>query len=252
MNIQYASDLHLEFRANSEWLEQNPIAPLGDVLVLAGDIGYLGRETYGEHPFWDYVSQHFRQTLVVPGNHEFYRGFDVRQAVGQSGQIRPNVSWHYNQAVVVDDVEFILSPLWSFIPPAAHSLLKSRLADFSYIELDGERLRPTDFNALHAECLDFLRRTFARPKAGKRVVATHHVPTERCTADEFRSGAINCGFTSEQEELIRLSDANLWIYGHSHRNLSPQWVGTTPVACNQLGYVEYGEHHSFKNSMQKM
>jgi len=35
MKIQYASDLHLEFRDNAHYLRNNPITPIGDILLLA-------------------------------------------------------------------------------------------------------------------------------------------------------------------------------------------------------------------------
>ena len=77
MKISFASDLHLEFRANARYLHDNPLQPNGDILLLAGDTGYLNDENYRYHPFWDFVSENFTQTLIVPGNHEFYKSEEL-------------------------------------------------------------------------------------------------------------------------------------------------------------------------------
>lgn len=100
MKIQYASDLHLEFADNSRFLKEYPLETAGDILVLAGDIGYIGDDNYSKHPFWDWASENYEQTIVVPGNHEFYKMFDIDKLYnGWVLDIRSNVTCQYNTVI---------------------------------------------------------------------------------------------------------------------------------------------------------
>lgn len=97
MRIQYASDLHLEFSENSSYLKHNPLLAVGDVLALAGDIGYIGDDNYSKHPFWVWASQNYKQVIVIPGNHEFYKLFDLDKLYnGWYLKIQENVTCYYN------------------------------------------------------------------------------------------------------------------------------------------------------------
>ena len=77
MKIQYASDLHLEFRENSKYLIKNPLKVTGEILILAGDINVFNDRDFLKNPFWDWASKNYKQVIVAFGNHEFYRGYDL-------------------------------------------------------------------------------------------------------------------------------------------------------------------------------
>jgi len=117
MKIQYASDLHLELSDNYSYLKQNPLKPVGEILVLAGDIGYLNDDSYSKHPFWDWASDNYRQVIVAVGNHELYKYYDLaKMPQGLVSSIRENVKCYYDAVVRIENVDFIISTLWAKIP----------------------------------------------------------------------------------------------------------------------------------------
>ena len=101
MRIQYASDLHLEFADNRDLLERrNGMLPEGDVLVLAGDVSYLGDIKMIRRPFFDWCAEHFQETFIVPGNHEFYGRYDIGQTLADyEYKYRENVRYLNNKSI---------------------------------------------------------------------------------------------------------------------------------------------------------
>ena len=116
MKIQYASDLHLEFPKNSKYLIENPLKVVGDILILAGDIHIIGSEELMKAPFWDWASKNYKQVIVAYGNHEFYKGCDLStMKEGFKYKIRDNIYYYYNCVINLDDIDIIVSTLWSNI-----------------------------------------------------------------------------------------------------------------------------------------
>jgi len=244
MRIQYASDLHLEFADNWHYLREQPLKVSGDILVLAGDIGYLGDQNYDNHSFRNWASNSYQQVLVVLGNHEFYKYYDLSSMIdGKIGEIRHNVHYYYN-VVRIGEADFILSTLWSHIYDSYAPFCERCVTDFRRIMYGNSVLTYREFNREHQRCLDFIKNAVAQSKAEHKVMVTHHVPSYRLSAPEFAGSPLNGAFTMELEDYIKGSGIDYWIYGHSHRNID-KVIGNTKCVCNQLGYVFANEHNAF-------
>ena len=218
MRIQYMSDLHLEFQENSRYLRYNELPVTGDVLVLAGDISYLKDKTAPVMNFWKWASKNYRQVLIVPGNHEYYNYSDVMERGFQwKWMLRENVGYYQNQAVRIDDTDFILSTLWSHINPNDEYFVWKGMNDFRQIKFGG------------------------KSTANHIVVVTHHLPTLQVVAAHHRGSVLNSAFASEYDNLIANSRIDTWIYGHSHTNIDTE-IGGTKVISNQMGYIFADEH----------
>lgn len=246
MKIQYASDLHLEFRENWRILKtEDPMDIRGDILVLAGDIGYLGDDNYSTHPFWDWASENYQQVLVALGNHEFYKYYDLSTMCdGLVGEIRPNVHYYYNKVVRIEDIDFIISTLWAHIDLKDAAITERYVTDFHRIMYSEDMLTFADFNKEHLRCLDFIKRSVAGSDAKHKIVVTHHVPSFQLMSPEFRGSKINGAFTVELADYIENSSIDYWIYGHSHRNID-KTIGSTRCVSNQFGYASHNEHTTF-------
>jgi len=245
MRIQYASDLHLEFSDNSRYLKQNPLKPVGDILILAGDIGYLNDDNYSNHPFWDWVSGNYRQVIVAVGNHELYKYYDLaKMPRGLVCSIRDNVKCYYEAVVRVENIDFIISTLWAKILLEDAYLTEHYVSDFRRILYNGEPLTWNNFNREHDKCFNFIQNEVIKSNAEHIVVVTHHVPSFQLVSPDFTGSKINGAFTVELEEYIKHSSIKYWIYGHSHRNIDKK-IGKTKCVTNQLGYVSHNEHLSF-------
>lgn len=246
MKIQYASDLHLEFSDNSRFLKEHPLEVTGDILLLAGDIGYIGDDNYSTHPFWNWASDHYRQVIVIPGNHEFYKLFDIDKLYnGWSYSIRKNITCYYNAVIPLSaDTTLIATTLWSKISMQDACATESAISDFKRIRYGNEPLDWTRFNDEHYRCVRFLKDSIARSSARHILVATHHVPSFKLLASEFKGSPLNGAFVVELGDFIEASPVEYWIYGHSHRNMDKR-IGHTMCLSNQLGYVFSGEHTGF-------
>jgi len=245
MILQYASDLHLEFHENKEFLKQHPLQPEGEVLILAGDI--VPFAVMDKHKdFFSYVSDNFETTYWLPGNHEYYH-FDIAKKSGVLNEkILSNVLLVNNTSVLHDNVQLIFSTLWSNLSPGHQWQIEKSLNDFYQIKHKDFRFSGDHYNKLHTECLTFIQNELKNPQADKHLVLTHHCPTFLNYPKQYKGDVLNEAFAVELFDLIESTKIDYWIYGHHHQNTPEFCIGETRLLTNQLGYVDRNEHFGFE------
>lgn len=250
MKIQYASDLHLEFRENTELLALHPLHVTGDVLVLAGDTHVFKGKAWEKHPFFDWCADNYSHTYLIPGNHEYYGGVELSDRfLDYEYPVRDNVTYLNNKSVRTGDVELFFTTLWTIVPPPEIAAVQIGLTDCYRIKLDGRCFNAGDYEFLHRQCLEWLSGALSHSDAKHKVVVSHHQPTLRISDPRFRSSPINSAFAVDIEDFILRHQPEYWIYGHTHYNGgSGTKIGKTILLSNQLGYVRHKENETFNPS----
>ena len=257
MDLQYASDLHLEFPNNSIYMEENPIKPLSDILLLGGDIT-LFHDDYFKDQFFDYISKNWKEVYMICGNHEFYNNNDLAiQLKPFEQKIRDNITLLNNEVVFIDNVKFIFSTLWSQIEPGKEMIIRNSMNDFRLIKYEDRLLQPYQYNKIHNIAVDFIKEQTNilnnefRSFIDKTVVVTHHLPTNLLTHSDFKNNKLNSAFSTDLRFIEDDTKYNIdyWIYGHTHRNVRDKSINKTQFLSNQLGYVGYESINEFKTNL---
>lgn len=246
MKIQFCSDLHIEFEKNELFLKSNPIIKQADILVLVGDV--YSQLTGGKinQYFFDNLSEQFEKVYWIPGNHEFYHGDDYSKYEFINKPIRDNVFIVNNQVINIGDVDLILSTLWTEIAISHIGDVVNGMADFSRIKIGKKHISFLDYGLFHKTCLNFIKKSISESK-NKKVIFTHHCPSELCNHEEYKNSVLNSGFVVDLTNYIKYLDIDYWIYGHTHKNMPDTKIGKCSLQTNQLGYVDHREHYSYQN-----
>ena len=232
MKLHIMSDLHLEFGGMD-------LTPVGDVLVLAGDI-HVGNRAK------DWIAQackHYNAVIYVPGNHEFYNGeyYKVLVSLEDMENDLLNLFVLDNTTAVLGDVRFIGTTLWT-------SGTKPIINDYAVIAVKDAILKIEDTQAFHAEAVNFLLDELAKPFIGKTVVVTHHAPIPECVVPKFYGNPINEMFHANLGPIIQDNDIALWVHGHMHDSIKYNYHNTE-IVCNPRGYVGYGANWGFRDDL---
>lgn len=161
--------------------------------------------------------------MMIASNHEFYNDGDIA-AQGESWQkmFLPNVGYYHNKVVRIDNVDFILSTLWSRIPPVDEITIQSGMNDYVQILYNKRRLIPQNINDEFERNFAFIKQSVDVSDAEKIVVVTHHLPTFAVIEEKHKGSVLNAAYATE--------------------------LGNTHLVSNPLGYVFCGENTAFNDS----
>jgi len=229
MKIQIASDLHLEFYSNYTMIvEDKALKPVGEILILAGDIfKYSNFQVMID--FMSVYGPQFDKIFFVPGNHEFYNAHIHRNFPGEL----PKLVVLDNDAYYTDGLRIIGSTLWSGVTKNGPNYVN----DYSQIR----GFTPIEENYQHQFCRDYLKNELEQPHDGKTIVVTHHLPLLECIDSRYFNSPSNQCFASDQSKLMIDNKVDLWVHGHSHSFMDEVLYDTRHVR-NPLGYEhEWGK-----------
>ena len=263
MKIQYFSDLHLEFQDNLNWIDNNTIERVGDVLIIAGDLCpfvKLSNIMY-KSEIAD-LCKGYKKVFWIPGNHEYYIFTHSYAATRYEQPIKEirNLFLVDNYTERIGRTQLILCTMWSHIGRKNADKIKYGMSDFHYITVQNpekgeeiDSLQVADFNAFNKTAVKFLKKAVKAATQAKKageidhiIVATHYVPTLKYYPEMYLGSVLNDAFVLDLTNFIEKSAIDYWIYGHHHFNQPDFRLGKAILTTNQLGYVMREEHEGFE------
>ncbi len=258
MRLWVLNDLHVELTRGWD-LPAPADRPDFDVMVVAGDL--IPKLERGVRWLADRVPD--KQSILVPGNHEFY-GCDVDRTVEKALEAAEGTNVHVlqNRAVKIFNVTFAGATLWTDFdlygdPRRAMAVAGERMNDSKKIRKKSyaERFLPRDALARHKDSRAFIEGELRKDRAdGKLVVVSHHAPVPDPRLPAAPSGAggtvsdekmLDAAYRSDLTALMSpqpaadgrgaLLPADLWVFGHTHESFDAI-VGGTQLVSNAKGY----------------
>lgn len=216
-----------------------------DVVVLAGDI--CSRTPPGKQRRNRLLESIKVPVVYIPGNHEYYHGYDTRAAVYEQMVEEMSKYEHVHfmddSFCVISGVRFIGSTLWTefeLIPERMtrdqlYAALPLAIADFSFMAgRDHHPVTGAEMAEWGSYSKTYINWLLREDPATPTVVVTHFMPSTKSIAKRFAGDTLNCYFCSPCEHLFR-QPVKMWIHGHTH-DACQYTLNDIPVICNPKGY----------------
>lgn len=264
--VLYFSDIHIEIREKEGrpgWTAIQPLdlgpdltrfAGTTDLLVLAGDIGRMhSRRNVSTLRYAEQAASYLGcPAIVVPGNHEYYRGsFDDEREALLAARVAGVTVLDRGQArhsCAAGSLRILGATLWT-----DYAVLGDRekgmheaeqaIEDHRLItRRGGARFLPQDALAEHRLASRWLAQRLSEPHDGPTLVVTHHVPHSAARNPAYGATSLSPAFDSDCDDLIAAAaraQVVAWIFGHNHWSHEVE-VGGVRLLSAQRGYPAEG------------
>lgn len=262
MKILFFSDIHVEIREKESDQNWTDVSPLGfgpdlrafrgtaDLVVLAGDIGRMhSRRNVSTLRYAEQVAAYLQcPALVVPGNHEYYRGsFDDERDALLAARVAGVTVLDRGEAIYAREggsLRVLGATLWTDYAVLGDPALGMREAEAALEDhrlitrRDGTPFLPRDALAEHNCSRAWLLERLAERHRGPTLVVTHHLPHSAARNPVHGINFLSPAFASDCEDLIAAAaraKVAAWIFGHHHWSQELD-VGGVRLVSAQPGY----------------
>lgn len=259
----YISDVHVDiWEYYKQELPHEAFPDIDtDVAILAGDIGELHAPCTMDYVV--NVAQCAKHVLWIPGNHEFY-GTTFNDKPDNWAMYRDNlpnnVHWMNMDTLRLNGFVFIAAPLWSYIPPHEHQIVRQRMNDYMQIRVGheqsvygtGRRLNPQETVQEHFNTIDYFK--LMLPTVAEDdipIVVTHHKPIW-VRREGYPTSILDYAYMTDMTLLMQEYEIPFWFHGHTHENYAKvvPWGDAegqhTMILTNALGYPMETLNHDFE------
>lgn len=249
IDIYLVSDTHLEFYYNLQLYDSIKIENFielpeinnnkKNILCLCGDIGNPELKTYKD--FIKYYSKFFNQTIIIAGNHEFYKfqtyKLDYESRIQKIRDIVSdinNVKFLYQDSFKYEEIVFIGVVLWSDLGNDLEIL--DTVLCFDKINFKNNKLISFyDYQQLHIDDKEKLIMKLEENKDKNIIVLSHHLPSFQLINEKYKNDKNNIFFATDLEYLFYTYNIEYWFCGHTHYKTNKK-INNTEIIIHPFGY----------------
>jgi hypothetical protein len=249
MNIQYISDIHLEFHDKLNKGTIHPdlfVKPVAPYLALVGDIGIPDLPSYSV--FLNWCSQRWSHVFLVAGNHEFYNvRCPVKTPMETKRETIRSICNALSNVHFLDCSSYYLAnynlrvlgcTLWSDSACVAEKAITYMNDSRQINHLKDVPFTPWRMSELHAKEKQWLNQEIHKCELTNErcLVLTHYLPSYSLIHEKYQGHFLNACFASDCDDLFRPPVVG-WIAGHTHTGMKTSIHGI-PCVLNPYGYPD--------------